>query len=77
MKPQDWHTYFSPQEWATFEREAARRGLAADDLAQKYLFQAFNRIEQAEKYADREDLLLERLTRSFHGAPLHPLLPDA
>jgi hypothetical protein len=72
VKPHDWHTYFSPQEWATFEREAARRGLSTDDLAKKYLFRAFDRIEQAEKYADMEDLLLRRSMQAFHGKPVHP-----
>ena len=50
MTGRTWRSYFSPQEWAVFHREAARRGLTAEDLAAKYICRAIDRIELAEKY---------------------------
>jgi hypothetical protein len=72
MKPHPWQRYFSPQEWAFFKRDAARRGVSPEDLARKYLFRALERVERAEKYADMEDLLLKRWMHSFHEMPVHP-----
>ena len=50
MKTPEWRSYFSPQEWSIFNREAARRGLSADELAAKYLCRALDRIELAEQH---------------------------
>jgi hypothetical protein len=63
MEAQEWRSYFTPQEWAVFNREAARRGLSADDLAAKYLCRALDRIELAERHGLKEYGRVDRLMR--------------
>lgn len=75
MKTQEWRSYFSPQEWVVFNREAARRGISADELAAKYLCRALDRMELAEKHSLQAGAsvarAIRRLNRTVPKSPFH------